>query len=184
MSATGVLIVRNMHGGPTVFTHEHDGIKTPYEWFGAGDPDERDVLEVPESMGINPNFRKAVARGMLKIEDGDDDIVDSINRAGSRWQERQLERRQETEAMMQRENANDMIILACVGPGPRGTECGASVFVRERIQKTNPKPPLCDAHKHLSNTFALTETNEIRDGKPVMAWTQAGKTAPNAVPAT
>lgn len=182
MSASGVLIVRNMHGGPTVFTHEHDGIKTPYEWFGAGDPDERDILEVPESIAVNPNFRKAVARGMLRIEEGDEDVIGAVDRAGARWQERQAQRRQEIEGQMSRENDNSMIVMACVGPGPRGSTCGASVFVKERVQKSNPKPPLCESHKHLQNNFVLTETNEIRDGKPVMAWTQSGKTAPNDVP--
>ena len=183
MSGSGVLIVRNMHGGPTVFTHEHDGTKTPYEWWGAGDPDERDVLEVPDAMASNPSFRRAVARGMLRIEDGDDSVVEGIVRAGERWQQRQAERRQETEAMMHRESDNSMIVLSCVGPGPRGSDCGASVFVKERVQRTNPKPPLCDAHKHLQNNFVLTETDRIVDGKPVMAWTQSGKTDRNDVPA-
>lgn len=179
MSGSGVLIVRNMHGGPTTFTFEHDGMKTPYEWFGAGDVDERDILEVPESMALNPHFRKAVARGIFKVEEGDEDVVASITRAGQRWQERQTQRRSEIEAQMDRQEDKSMVVVACVGPGPRGSTCGASVF--ERVKTQGGKPPLCPNHEHLSTNFVQVETNEIRDGKAVMTWVQAAKTAPNAI---
>jgi hypothetical protein len=179
MSGTGVLIVRNMHGGPTTFLHEHDGMKTPYEWFGAGDVDERDILEVPEAMALNPHFRKAVARGILKVEEGDEDVIASVNRAGQRWQERQLERRTEIEQQMDRQEDKSMVVIPCQAPGPRGSVCGASVFEREATKGT--KPPLCPAHQHLSTNYVQVETDEIRNGKAVMIWVEASKTARNDI---
>jgi len=180
MSGSGVLIVRNMHGGPTTFLHEHDGMKTPYEWFGAGDIDERDILEVPESMAMSPHFRKAVARGILKVEEGDEDVIASVNRAGMRWQERQLQRRNEIEAQMDRQEDRSMVVIPCQAPGPRGSLCGASVFEREATK--GAKPPLCSAHQHLSTNFVQVETDEIRNGKAVMIWVEASKTARNEIP--
>jgi hypothetical protein len=181
MPGSGVLIVRNMHGGPTTFTYEHDGMKTPYEWFGAGDVDERDILEVPESIAVNPHFRKAVARGILRVEEGDEDVVESISRAGQRWQDRQNARRNEIEAQFDRQEDRSMVVVACVGPGPRGSTCGASVFERAKTQ--SGKPPLCPNHEHLSTNFVQVETNEIIDGHAVMTWVQASKTATNAIDA-
>lgn len=180
MSGTGVLIIRNMHGGPTTFLHEHDGMKTPYEWFGAGDVDERDILEVPEAVALNPHFRKAVARGILKIEEGDEDVVASVARAGRKWQERQLERRNEIESQMDRQEDKSMVVVPCMGPGPRGSTCGASVFEREATRGS--KPPLCTQHQHLSANFAQIETEErTRDGKAVMRWVPMEQSARNDI---
>jgi hypothetical protein len=180
MSGSGVLIVRNMHGGPTTFLHEHDGMKTPYEWFGAGDVDERDILEVPEAMATNPHFRKAVARGILKVEEGDEDVIASVNRAGEKWQQRQLARRNEIEAQMDRQEDRSMVVVPCMGPGARGSTCGASVFEREATKGS--RPPLCQAHQHLTTNFVQVETDEIRNGKAVMIWVEASKTARNDIP--
>jgi hypothetical protein len=179
MSGAGVLIIRNMHGGPTTFLFEHNGMKTPYEWFGAGDVDERDILEVPEEMATNPHFRKAVARGILKIEDGDEDVMASVARAGLRWQERQTARRTEIESQFDRQEDKSMVVIPCLGPGPRGSTCGASVFEREATK--GAKPPLCQAHQHLSTNFVQVETDEIKGGKAVMIWVEASKTARNEI---
>jgi hypothetical protein len=63
-----VMLVRNTTPGPLVLVDERNGNREEFQWQPGGSPLDEDLLEVPETLASNVNFRRNVQKGNLRIE--------------------------------------------------------------------------------------------------------------------
>lgn len=166
----GSALVRNAQAGPTVFSFDpNDHI----EWQGAGDPMGGDLQQVPGKYFEHVQFQRALATGILVLEEAPEEIARAAELHRQEWQMREERRRTASTEALDQQPQNDMLMLTCIGPsgkGAAGQLCGQSVPVRQRAR--NEQPPLCGLHAPLASRFIAQETSEIVDGKPVIRWVQ------------
>lgn len=63
-----LMLVRNNTPGPLVLVDERGGDRQEYQWQPQGVSTGEDLLEVPEALASNINFRRNVQKGNLIIE--------------------------------------------------------------------------------------------------------------------
>jgi len=162
------VMVRNTMDGPTVLSSDPKGSEF-VEWQGAGDPQGGDVQICPASITDTVAFHKCVQRGILVLENPEDnpEIAQAIERQTQAWHDRQRLQTQRAQESISRDRNLDSIVLPCVGPGARGARCGVEVPVKE--QTKNDKPPLCSQHAHLAHEY-VPQQGEIVDGKATVGW--------------
>jgi hypothetical protein len=164
-------MARNTMAGPTVLSSDPKGTHF-VEWQGANDPNGEDIQPVPEEVVNCVAFMKAVARGVLVIENPDDnpELAQAMERQNTAWKARQEGAdRRAVESIDQQAN-NDIIALKCIGPDTRGQGlCGADVSVRDKAK--DDKPTLCPLHADLAPQYI--PENIMESGKNVKKWTRA-----------
>lgn len=164
------MMVRNTEKGPTILSLDPKG-SSFVEWQGSGDMNGADVQIVPDEYRQNVAFLRAVQRGILVIENADDnpDVLDAIGKQNAAWEARRQRAASEAEASIDQQANNDIVTLPCVGPNARGQGiCGTDVPVRD-IQK-DQKPPLCSNHSDLAPQFIPEES--MVNGKSQRIWTR------------
>lgn len=168
MPVTAPVMVRNTMDGPTVLSSDPKGSEF-VEWQGAGDANGGDIQIVPETITNSVAFHRAVQRGILVIENPEDnpELGEAIEKQNKAWHDRQRMQQQRAEASIEHTRNLDSIVLPCVGPGTRGGRCGVDVPVKE--QTKNDRPPLCSQHIGLAHEY-VPQQGEIVDGKATMAW--------------
>ncbi len=162
------LAVRNMMPGPTVLGLDING-RLSVEWMGAKDPDGKDVQYVPEEILKSVQFRRAVERGILQVED---DPSASIAKQTEAWTRQTQQSEEDARLLIENQPNNDYIGLDCVGPGTReGTsQCNAPVPLR--VTQVATTPPLCERHIQLASRYTSESGTEERigdDGQPTQA---------------
>lgn len=162
------VMVRNMMDGPTVLSSDPKGSEF-VEWQGKDDPQGGDIQIVPQSITETVAFHKAVQRGILVLENPDDnpEIAEAIEKQNRAWHDRQQMQAQRAQESIHRDRNLDSVVLPCVGPGARGAKCGVDVPVKE--QTKNDRAPLCSQHAHLVHEY-VPQQGELVDGKAVVGW--------------
>lgn len=163
--------VRNMEAGPSVFSDTTKNIAI--EWERAGDPNGGDVQIVSDDILQMPSFQRALQKGIFKQEDDKSLAQLAIDQQTASFRKREEDARQAANMSIDQASNNDLIQTECIGPNNRGTGlCGNPVPIRE--SKRNEAPPLCSQHTNLASEFVPTESEELRDGKPVVTWSRSG----------
>lgn len=170
MQLSEQILARNTHGGPTVMSSDPKGSEY-VEWAGADDPNGGDVQIVPESIANSVPFIKAVQRGLLVVENLDEnpELQQALDRQTKAYHDRTKAASEKIQESVSRETNNDMVTLPCIGPNPRGGQCGADVTVREKTK--DDKPPLCTQHAGFATQYIPGE--DVVDGKSVKTWVRA-----------
>lgn len=159
------VMIRNTQPGPTVYS----GPTQHVEWAGAGDPMGGDVQPVPPSFVDDVQFRRAVTRGIFRIEEAPDEIQAALAAHAREWSLRNEHARTASQESLEALPDKDVLSLACIGPSPRGTGiCEQAVPVKARARYE--RPPLCPQHEHLTGSFLPEETGRLIAGKPEIAW--------------
>jgi hypothetical protein len=162
--------VRNLEAGRAVFSDPTRNIAL--EWSGAGDVDGNDIQQVPDELAENVNFLRAVQKGIFAVEEAPEAIKAALDKQTTSWRRKAEQDREATAAAIDPEAHNDLLQVACIGPGQRaGTKCEALVLVKEKTM--GEKPPLCDRHKKLVSEYVMTQTDKIVDGKAETKWVRA-----------
>lgn len=167
---TAPMMVRNNESGPTVFALDKDN---HVEWAGKDDPLGNDVQPVPPEYMNNVQFRRAVTRGILVVEEADEEVERVLAAHRADWENRQARAKSASAASIDEAPQNDMLMLPCVGPSGKGSgqDCGVDVPVKARAK--SEAPPLCPLHKSLAGQYLAQETDKIVDGKPEVRWVKA-----------
>jgi len=165
-----VMMVRNTLDGPLVLSSDPKGTHF-VEWAGAGDELGGDVQPVPEEFTQIPAFHKQILRGILVIENPEDNpeltaIIDKQNKA---WHSRQENAAAKAVESIDPEKNNDIVTLQCVGPNTRGAgQCENHVPVKDKTK--HDKPPLCSIHEDLASQFVPDE--KVEGQKTIKTWTR------------
>lgn len=165
-----VLMVRNTMAGPTVLSSDPKG-SVFVEWAGSDDPNGADVQVVPDEFQNHPAFIRAVQRGVLVIENPEDnpEIAAAIERQNQAWRDRNAQQAAKAVEALDPERNEDYITQQCVGPNPRGAgQCESTISVKDL--KKNDKPPLCPTHEDLAPQYVPEDTTE--GNRPVRKWTR------------
>ena len=166
-----VEMFRNHQPGPTVLSSDPKGTES-VEWQGKHDPNGGDIQPVSEYMQGLPQFQRVVRRGILSHVPADDPILDmALDAQQAHWDSRQSQTSETAAAAIDQQANNDVVVIPCVGPNPRGGNgiCGTEVTVRD-LDK-DKKPPLCNIHESLAPQFIPEDV--IINGKPAKTWTRA-----------
>ena len=170
------IFLQNEQAGPLVF--RDDSANVEIIWQGKGDNGGMDCQAVPVSFLNNINFLRILNRGAITLVDADDEVRAAVEaQLASPILQHQAQVAAEVKEQAQvtpldRPEKNDYITIGCIGPSSRGQgNCGLEVPVREASKADSA--PLCATHIHLAPQAFQFETEEIVDGKPVMAWSIA-----------
>lgn len=148
------VMTRNRKPGPTHFQDDVTGRKI--DWKGAGDPNGGDYTHVPAEVLENPDFMRAVRKGVIEVLDDSEEVKDIISTQAAMAQAIEERRAADQEAVMHRPQDASIVGTPCVGPNPRGNgTCDRSVPVREK--EAHDRPPLCTEHSHLADEFVIEE---------------------------
>lgn len=162
------VLVRNTQSGVTVLASDPKGTHF-VEWQGANDPSGGDVQIVPQEVVDSVPFARAIQRGILVIENPEDnpEIVNALTKQNQAWRSRNEQALSDITSTIEQTTNNDVVSVPCVGPNTKGTgTCGVDVPVRD--QDRNAKPPLCPQHEALASQYVSTETDE--QGRKVTHW--------------
>lgn len=166
MPLSAPVLVRNTEGGPTVLSDLQT--KEFVEWQGAGDPNGADIQAVPESFLNNVNFLRCVQRGILVVENPEDnpEITAAIEKQNAAWAARREQAKKTATASIDQQANNDLIAVQCVGPGGRGGQCDNTVSVKEKVKAD--KPPLCATHEGLAPQYVRND--RVTDDATTVEW--------------
>lgn len=163
------VVIQNNLPGIATFTDENTKIQTI--WEGRGDPQGRDVKEVPPILLQNPQFREQILRGIFGLVDTlehPEILGNALDAQRAAWDSRQLAL---ASASAEVEKANDVVIatgLSCIAPkGPREL-CGSYALVMGKTPEDHP--PLCQDHIHMAAQYAPTNTGRLVNGKDEVIW--------------
>lgn len=176
----GLITVRNVHKGPTLFSDQN--LNLLVEWQGAGDPQGEDVQQVPKSLINNMAFARSLRRGVLEVVEADEDVANLLAKQVSQQERLDAQRAEQLAATLERSTNDQIQALPCMGPGERaGTSCGVMVpMTREQLEQG---PPLCARHAHLASQFVLAYDEDSLDerGRPIPVWLPVtkGEALPN-----
>ena len=175
---TKPLLVRNTKNGPTTF---YDAASArDIRWDGKGDHNGGDVSVVPLGLLENPDFLNALSKGIIEVIDGPEEVLEALAghlqdsflvRQAQASHNREEESRADIESHVFHSAARDTMGIPCIGPGPRGGECGVLSPVLSR--NARDVPPLCSTHQHLAREFAPVEGEVDSDGKARISWVRA-----------
>lgn len=170
MPLNAPVLVRNTEGGPTVLSDLRT--KEYVEWQGAGDPTGADVQAVPEEFLQNVNFLRAVQRGILVIENAEDnpEITQAIERQNAAWARRREEAKKSAEDSIDQQANNDLITTECILQA-----CTNVVTLKEK--QKNEKPPLCSTHESLAPQFVPVDDVSGDTEGAIRKWNRVTVTA-------
>lgn len=155
---TGLVPVRNMQSGPTLFKDEQQNFVVT--WAGAGDPHGQDVQLIPEHYLLNnPQMVKVISRGTLVR--ADQEVTATADQAAAAHTPG-IDLSTQAAESTQRVDDKDLIGVGCIAPGSRqGVTCDAQTLVPSR---NSDVPPLCSQHQSLAPSCVpyTAEDNEIR----------------------
>lgn len=131
------------------------------QWEAADDPTGGDVQFVSEAVANSPAFKKAVAKGLLVLEEDESDVkvVAALKKQIAGY------RKREEQAAANDARANEAPVPdgaekePCVGPNASGMgKCGTPVAVA-KTKGTNKSdgPTLCRPHRHLKSEYVPFE---------------------------
>jgi len=128
-------------------------LKGTYEvtFSGKGDPAGGDVQMIPPEIVATVQFSNAIQKGILSVVEGAENEVvkKALAKQSDAFWARARQDRDEALATLDQPAENDMIAVACIGPGSRpDTKCEELVPVRAR--EASSVPPLCTRHEGLS----------------------------------
>ena len=157
------LTVRNPLPNPVVYSRkgEEDVI-----WNAAGDLQGEDIQQVSDDFASRNDFLRSVTRGVLIVEDADDEeILARINKKVLASGDQNGYAKQEGQTAQDALRAFDkvpdrsIISMKCVGPAQRGGgQCGSVVMVAPAFAKEYP--PLCPPHGPLQPHFERNAKGE------------------------
>lgn len=176
MQLTTQVVARNTEPRVVVLSSDPKGSEY-VEWAGANDPTGNDIQIVPESVAQSVAFIKLINRGVIIIENPDDnpDLNAAIERQNAAFRARVNNESQAIAATIETPQNNDMVVLPCIGPDSRGQgQCGADVMTREKTK--NDKPPLCPVHAPLAPQYIPSE--EQQGTVNVKKWTRVTMGSP------
>lgn len=147
-------------------------------WTAAGDPSGNDVQWAPDEIINNPDFLETLARGVLVVEEADDDVMAKITkfvsrRSGIRPLSAQADNPAGLNVVIDRSQDKDLTMGTCL-------ECGTPVLTTVKLN--GDKPPLCNRHEALAPYYSLTESGSQGDaatndrsarGSLTRTWTKA-----------
>lgn len=171
MPVQSTVMARNLRPGPTVISSDPRGSQY-VEWQGADDPSGGDVQLVPEEIVNSVPFVRAIQRGILTIENAEDnpELLDRIELQNKAFRDRVADARQEAAVAIDRTENRDLVVQPCIGPSTKGTgTCGEDVTTPEKTK--DDKPALCGRHAHLAAEYVPTE--EVADGQSHVVWKRA-----------
>jgi hypothetical protein len=145
------VVCKNEMAGPTVIAAD---IKGGYEvrFEGKGDPSGNDIQRIPPEVVATVQFSNALGKGILSVVEGEDNevVVKALERQSDAFWARAKQDRDEALAVLDQPAENDMIAVACIGPGTRpDSTCDEQIPVRARDAASIP--PLCQRHAGLAN---------------------------------
>jgi hypothetical protein len=145
------VVCQNEMAGPTVIAAD---IKGGYEvrFDGKGDPSGGDVQRIPPEVVATVQFANAIGKGILTVSEGKDNplVAKAMERQNDAFWARAKQDHDEALASLDAPAENDMIVVACIGPGTRPeTSCGDEIPVRAR--EAGQLPPLCTRHTGLAD---------------------------------
>lgn len=151
MTVATTVRCRNKMGGPTVIASDP---KSTFEvrFEGLGDPDGGDIQLIPDEIARTPAFAKAISQGIFEVIEGEEHeaVKEALARQNDAFWRRARQDKDAALATLEAPADNDMIVINCIGPGPRpGAICGEEVPVRQREASLNP--PLCARHAGLAS---------------------------------
>lgn len=163
-----VAMVRNTLPGPTVISSDPKGTHQ-VEWAGKDDPMGGDVQPVPEEIVNTVPFYRAIQRGILVLENPEDnpELTATIAKQNSSWAARSEAAAAKATEAIDHDANNDIVSVPCIGPDGKGGKCGADVAVRD-VNKDD-KPPLCNLHADLVGEYVAEELGVV-DGKTQKGW--------------
>lgn len=159
MPVQSSVVVRNTQDGITVLGTNQNA-NDYVTWAAAGDPSGDDVQFVSAHLVESPGFRTALARGILVLEEdeNDEEVVAALQRQVSAYKKRTERNAANEVSALDRESGRDVIAKSCVGPNSRGNgNCDAQVTVPEKLK--DAQPPLCSQHIHLKSEYIAEESN-------------------------
>jgi hypothetical protein len=170
------MMVRNSHFGPTVFTWG-TGSDQFVEWKGSGDDDGGDIQIVPSDLLNNVRFRQAIDRGILVVEESNEEIDRARSAHRSEWEDRVAQQQAASQEVIDQPADEDMLMMSCIAPAGKGTHklCGENFPVKSRAR--NEKPPLCSQHQSLARSYVAEETGKRVDGHAEVTWKRVIQTA-------
>jgi hypothetical protein len=145
-----IVVCRNRMSGPTVIASDQ---KSTHEvvFQGRGDPSGADYQPVPDAIVCTPQFARAVAMGILEVTQGtgNEAVKAALAAQSDAFWRRAEQDRSDALAVLETPADNDLISVACIGPGSRpGAVCGENIPVRARDAAL--APPLCARHTGLA----------------------------------
>lgn len=157
------IIARNTKANVVVLSSDAKGTEF-VEWQPAGDPNGGDIQVVPDAVAHSPAFTKLISRGIIEIEEADEEFKAAVERQNAAFERRLSGASAKAAEVMDPEAKNDMLSVPCVGPDGRGQgKCGAKVPVREKTM--NDHAPLCSTHAHLAPQYVSEEVQEGTEKK-------------------
>lgn len=158
------LIVRNAKNNAVVFS-EGDITLT---WTAAGDQSGNDTQWAPDAIANYPSFLESVARGVLVVEEADDDLLAKIHkftqrRPGVRRLSEQGDGLAGLNAVIDRSQDKDITTGVCIEPG-----CGTPILTT--VKMIEDKPPLCDRHEVLAPYYSISESGSRGEGNLTKTW--------------
>jgi hypothetical protein len=159
-------MVRNTTKGPTVFSADGQNV----EWAGAGDVMGNDLQPVPASFLENVQFHRMAARGIFKIETGDQEIEATLALHRQDYEQRMRRQQNASIDALDMTPGDDSLMLECVGPSANGHgACGMSVPMK--ANKQSEQPPLCPQHAELAGQYVAQEVDgKVIGGRSQVTW--------------
>ena len=166
------IYLQNEQAGPVVFGE--------IVWEGKGSNTGLDCQAVSANFLNDTNFLRILSRGILTLVEADAEttalVEDALQSPALRRQASLFKDAQEEKVdaihPLERTEANDFLPVGCIGPGTRpGLTCGVAVPIKQ--SQAGEVAPLCATHASLAPLAVPTETDEIKDGKPVYVWSIA-----------
>lgn len=160
MQLTTQVMARNTK--PQVVVLSSDAKGSDYvEWQAAGDPSGGDVQIIPDTLAQSVQFIKLVQRGVMVVDNADQnpEVSIAIERQRAAFEQRTKSASEKAQATIEHTAQNDMLSLPCVGPDSRGQgKCGVEVPTREKTK--DEKPPLCSQHAPLAPQYVPMDEQE------------------------
>lgn len=148
-------ITRNLRSNVIVLSSDPKGTDV-IEWQPAGDPNGGDVQVIPDSILLLPAFTRLIARGLVAIEEADDETKAALGKQTAAFERRMNGAAQQAAEVIDREENKDILSIPCIGPDSRGTgTCGDPVPVREKTK--DDTPALCSTHTPLAGQYVQHE---------------------------
>ena len=156
------ITVRNTQKGLAVFTNDL-GTQDQTEWQGTGDPEGRDILEIPATYLRNANFRRMLNLGVFVIEDADNpEVLRAAEAQRGAW--------------TARNRHNEQVDSISIHQQPQSSagryvidDKGKSIYTEAptSIRTLGDKIP-----QGAGPGWVMTETGNFIDGKAEVIWSQ------------
>lgn len=157
--------VSNQLNSIVIFTLKVDGGVEESEFKAQGDPNGEDIMELPSTYLLNARFKDALNKGILKIEEADDEAVLEAYQAQKRAWDAQQQIKQENDRLIDTQQPRAFSGHQCLAQEGRGQCPDFAVYANN-----NERPPLCQKHAYLATQFVPEETGTFTGGKADIEW--------------